>query len=114
MKAKNVILITTLLLCCITVAIFSSCVKQKDCEGCEEGTLIVLEKPVEYISSYMAYAYFYSNSRSIGIPICNKLPAKYAKKDTVKVCVVLKDDARGHPTSYIPPLKITCIEEIEN
>ncbi|NLJ81621.1 MAG: hypothetical protein GX330_00640 [Bacteroidales bacterium] len=119
MKAKNVILIATLLLCCITTSIFSSCVKQKNCEEGEIGYFEYLEEPFIVTDpdsknkDEKVVAKFTYEIGGVELIVGN-VPSKFKTKEPIKVraCIKLKNTSRykdyaPHPVVY----KLKCIEK---
>ncbi len=126
MKEKNLILIATLFLCCITAAIFSSCVKQKNCEG-EYGTFIYLEEPYKLKNSKKKITALFFPARGkksypfedgfITEPIreiTGNVPAKFKTNDSIYVIIDLKSSldwiSVGGP---LPTYSINCIEKVD-
>ena len=93
----------------------SSCVKQKDCEGCVEGTLINLEKPIKGTNGTI-YAYFIPDDTQskVSISIDNKVPLEYRKKDSLKVCATYEVTKQTLLTLFIPSSHFTCIEKVDD
>lgn len=98
----------------------NGCVKQKNCEGCIEGTLINLEKPIK-VTNGTIYAYFIPNDTKsddkqskVSISIDNKVPLEYRNKDSLKVCATYEVTKQTLLALYVPSSHFTCIEKVDD
>ena len=99
----------------------TSCVKQKNCEGCDNekvGWIQYVNEPV--IDSFYTNhgrvkvtALFYENiNDEWGFPITgNNIPKKYKSCDLIRVRVCLALVEKAGKADHIPASKITCIEK---
>lgn len=97
------------------------CVKQSNCEDCMNGTLIIFNEDNENEKEHYPTTptrkvrakiiLDVDTSYHYGIGISGTIPLNYRKKDTSRVCVILKTISN---LTVLPIIsKIECIENIE-
>ena len=101
----------------------SSCVKQKNCEGCKGleriGWIQYAKEPVTNTfygrndkdrERITAILYVNINDEE-GFPITGNIPKEYRTGDLIKVRVCLNIDKKIRTADHIPIQKLTCIEK---
>ncbi len=107
----------------ITVAIFSGCVKQKNCDCDMIGKFVYFEngEEINYCghkrkrnATVIIPRYDLLCDATISYPIYGAIPEKFRTKDTLNVAVCIKTKELNCFTSFTHPIyKLTCIEKVD-
>jgi len=115
---KNILILLFLPLLGLT-----SCVKQKNCEGCKEreevGWLQYLKEPVtnsfyavnENARKKITAIFYFDIDDEWGIPIAGNIPKKYQSGDFIRVRVCIEHVEKAGTADHILLCKLTCIEK---
>jgi len=99
----------------------TSCVKQKNCEGCRDteriGWIQYQMEPVTdpFYTNHgrveVTAIFYFEPNDEWGFPIAGNIPKEYRSGELVRVRACLKYDEGILTTDHIPAAKLTCIEK---